>query len=292
MIYEQDVPLNRFSTLGIGGPAKRFVRVKSEDELLRALQTKEPIFILAGGSNIVISDDGFPGLVIKNEIGDMAFDCSRAVVGAGVEWDAFVSECVRRELGGVENLSAIPGTVGAAPVQNIGAYGSEAKDTIAEVRAINRWTLEPIALSNEECGFGYRRSIFNTTDKNKYAITNVVFQLAPAEGLDTKRADIIRTRTAKGHIAPPRGPRSAGSFFKNPIVRGEKLFAAKLIEEAGFRKAERRGNVGISPFHALVLVTYPGATAHELLAFVEEIRAKVKNRFDIMLDIEPELVGF
>lgn len=337
---EENVSLAKYSTLGIGGPARFFLLAKNKAEIISALSFAKnknlPAFVLGEGSNTVFSDKGFKGIVIKLGMKKIVFtDSGKARVEAGASWDEFVAEAVNRKLGGVENLSAIPGTVGSAPIQNIGAYGTEASDTIKEVRAIDREKLEEVTLSKEECGFGYRKSIFNSSRKNQYIITEAVFELAPngkpniayqdlinyfgdkKPTLKETRAAVLEIRTKKGHVKPPNGPRSAGSFFKNPLVEKEvfekikdkienrtgswfwaqrdgkiKISAARLIEGAGFAKGMRFGNVGISPFHSLVLVTYDAATARELLDFADQIRAKTKHRFNIQLDIEPELAGF
>ncbi len=345
--YLKKVSLAKHCTLRIGGQARFFSKIKSQKDLLKGLQfakeKKIPVFILGHGSNVVIKDGEFAGLVMKMEIKGMKFyKNGEAKIGAGVSWDKFVEEAVKRNLGGAECLSAIPGTVGTAPVQNIGAYGVEVESIIKEVHAIDRNNLKEVILRKKDLGFEYRKSIFNTKNKNRYIITEVIFELIP-EGkpyivyedlinyfagknptLQEVREAVVEIRTKKGHVAPdfvkasPSKPlihRSVGSFFKNPIVTKKdfekikdkvknksgnwfwetdnkkiKISGARLIEEAGFEKGQIFGNVGISPFHSLVLVTYKNATSSELLDLADEIRKKIKSRFNIQLDIEPEII--
>lgn len=328
MIYKENTNLSKLTTLGLGGLARHFFVVSSKDDVVEALKFAKKnnlkTFVLGGGSNIVVSDKGFDGVVIKNEIGGVEFSGNTAEVGSGESWDSFVDDCAKRGLSGVENLSGIPGSVGASPIQNIGAYGQEAGETIKEVCAINRETLEHSVFLNKDCHFDYRKSIFNTTQKDKYFITSVIFFLGRArpEELIKKRKEILETRKGKGHLAPPLGPMSAGSFFKNPIVSKDKftkikenmagegwfwpvspsqnrpkegkikISAARLIEEAGFKKGMRRGSFGISPLHSLVLVNFGGANARELILFAEEIKSEVESKFGVILNMEPQLVGF
>ena len=333
---EENVPLSKYCTLGTGGFARFFFRAKNKQDVIDGLKfaksKKLPVFVLGEGSNVVIDDNGFHGLVLKIEITGMEFENDgQAKVGAGVSWDKFVKEAVNKNFSGIECLSAIPGTVGTAPVQNIGAYGTEISNVIKEIHTIDRETFKEAIFQKEECAFGYRKSIFNSSKKNRYVITKVIFALIPKGTANVSYQDLINyfgdkkptlkeprdgimeIRTKKGHVAPPNGPRSVGSFFKNLIVKKEKfeeiknkiknqsgnwfwpqedgtikISAARLIEESGFEKGLRFGNVGISPFHSLVLVTYDGATSTELMVLAKKIQGKIKNRFNIQLDIEPE----
>ncbi len=256
MIFEEYIPLAPFTTFKIGGKARYFCRVKSAAELAEALQyAKEnrlPFFVLGGGSNLLIDDAGFPGLVIKVEIHGIEFrknadGTMNADAGAGEDWDEFVAETVRRGLSGVENLSLIPGTVGAAPVQNIGAYGVEAKDTVHSVEVLNTETGKVDVIPAAQCYFAYRDSIFKHAEGKKYIITRVRFTLREGAPLQINYRDVTEFFQKKGVAAPtlqqvrdaivairtaklPDLSRfgTAGSFFKNPIISRadyEKLLA-------------------------------------------------------------------
>jgi UDP-N-acetylmuramate dehydrogenase len=260
----ENVLLKEHTTFRIGGPARFFVAVKDivelTDALLFAQQKGLPLFILGGGSNILMSDEGFNGLVIKNEIAGIVLEESEAhahvpagttlvVAGAGEEWDSFVGQTVERGLFGLETLSLIPGTVGAAPVQNIGAYGAEVKSSVRWVEAMHVETGELRTFANSECEFSYRMSFFKTLEGKKYVITRVGFLLKKHDKPNTTYRDIqkyiqehnlaeaditlqkvrdmvIDIRTNK--LPSVREYGTAGSFFKNPIIsKGdyEKLLA-------------------------------------------------------------------
>jgi UDP-N-acetylmuramate dehydrogenase len=174
-----DIPLAPYTTFKVGGPARFFCAVESEADLVQAVKFARekglPAFILGGGSNVFISDQGFSGLVIHMAMKGIAYDGGaggRVSAAAGEDWDAFVGDTVSRGLSGLENLSAIPGSVGAAPVQNIGAYGGEAARTIVSVRALDTKTLEYTDLSNADCHFSYRDSLFKH-EKGRYVIVRV-----------------------------------------------------------------------------------------------------------------------
>src|SRR5208283_1525136 len=183
---KENYPLRELTTFKIGGAARYFTEVSRENEIIQALEfAKErslDLFVLGGGSNLLISDAGFSGLVIHNKI--TGLESSRkgnsiiVTANAGHDWDAFTKFCTEHNWQGVECLSGIPGSVGAAPVQNIGAYGQSAENVVEEVRAIDISTGAPAILGNRECGFGYRKSIFNTTAAGQYIITSVTFRLA------------------------------------------------------------------------------------------------------------------
>jgi UDP-N-acetylmuramate dehydrogenase len=253
-----DVSLAPLTTLGVGGPAKRFATFESVRDLQALLATGDPILVLGGGSNVVIADTGFDGLVIQpanravTRIG--LFD-DFAVVSAfaGVVWDDFVAQMIGEGLAGLECLSGIPGLVGATPMQNVGAYGQEVADTIAFVRAWDRKLGEIVKLEAAECGFAYRSSVFKHSDR--WIIFEVRFKLPRrAESMPIKYAElakalgiaeggtaplqhvrdtVIALRRAKGMVVDPADPesRSAGSFFTNPIVSPEA--AAELEHRAG-----------------------------------------------------------
>jgi len=346
----KDVPLAPLTTLGVGGAARFFAVAKDEAQLARALafaaRERVGVFALGGGSNLVVSDKGFDGLAVKIAIPGIEPDPDRpgrVAVGAGVEWDRFVRYCVRRRLAGVEALSGVPGSVGGAPVQNIGAYGQEAGDVIACVYAYDVPRGKVVKLGRKACAFGYRSSVFNSGEgRGRRIVTRVVFDLRPGGRPELKYAElqqrfaggaspslravrdaVLELRRAKGMLSDPDDPdsRSAGSFFKNPVVAegvfaeleerarkrgavapGEgvprfdapggavKLPAAWLIEHAGFRKGYRLGMAGISRKHALALVNRGGATAAEVMELAGLIQRRVKEVFGVELDREPVFV--
>lgn len=242
---QENIQLKDYTTFKIGGNALYFTVARTVGDIKKAVifarDKKLPFFVLGGGSNIVVSDNGIQGVVIKNEIKGIEYTDANNVmevqVGAGENWDVFVEETVKKELYGLENLSAIPGTVGAAPVQNIGAYGTEVKSSIKEVIAFNTETGELENFTNAECGFGYRDSIFKKLEGKKYIIVSVVFLLDKKGHVDISYRDvknffeskqitnptlkevrnaIIEIRSRK--LPDLRKYGTAGSFFKNPII--------------------------------------------------------------------------
>ena len=246
----ENYPLKELTTFGLGGPARYFAVAENEDDVVEALDFAErrklPIFVLGGGSNVLVSDAGFPGIVILVRIKDfrsrLEGEHCFVYAGAGEEWQNFADRCVSSNWQGVECLAGIPGTVGAAPVQNIGAYGQDVAETIAGVRAIGIDTGKAVFFSNEECAFAYRKSIFNSVSAGKYIITGVTFRLklngAPAiryrelekhfEGsravtLQQVSEAVIAIRDAKGLLVRKghESFMSAGSFFKNPVVSAD-----------------------------------------------------------------------
>jgi UDP-N-acetylmuramate dehydrogenase len=252
----ENVPLAPYTTLGIGGPARFLVRATTGDQILSALDFARarscPVFVLGGGSNIVVSDDGFPGLVLRIELSGIRHldeeDDARISAGAGVEWDTFVRYCVKRNLAGIECLSGIPGTVGATPIQNVGAYGSEVGEVISAIRVLDRDTHSVTELRGADCKFGYRSSIFNTTHQNRYIVLKVDFALRShgkprisyqdlQQRFAGKRPTISEAREAVLEIRRSKAmvlqegdadSKSVGSFFKNPILNSE---AAAGVEE-------------------------------------------------------------
>jgi UDP-N-acetylmuramate dehydrogenase len=260
MIVEHDVPLAPRTTLGLGGPAKRLVRVELIEEIREALALaigdSEPILVLGGGSNLVVRDEGFAGLAIQIAIDTvriaMMDDHAIVSVGAGVVWDHLVAQMCDVRLVGLECLSGIPGLVGATPMQNVGAYGQEVSDTIVLVSAFDRETHEVVEIPAAECDFGYRTSRFRGSDR--WIVLEVVFRLArgrrsapirypelqkalgvPEGGsapLQAVRDTVIALRRGKGMVVDPNDPdsRSAGSFFTNPIIDATQLaaFEARL----------------------------------------------------------------
>ncbi|MDE1175075.1 MAG: UDP-N-acetylmuramate dehydrogenase [Edaphobacter sp.] len=343
---QQNVPLAPFTTLRIGGPARFFARVTTESELVEAIafarERKLPLFVLGGGSNLLVSDAGFDGLVIHIAIDGpiditVEQDSILYTVPAGVEWNAVVLSSAKQELSGIECLAGIPGSVGGTPVQNVGAYGQEVADTIEEVRAFDLHSGHFVDIPRADCGFGYRRSIFNTTSRGRYIVTAVCFRFNFLKKVQLTYADlkhyfekkqpapievyraVREIRRSKGMLIDGDDPdsRSAGSFFKNPTVprgtldriaselniepesiprypAGEdmvKLPAAWLLERAGFVKGYVLGNVGISSRHTLALINRGEASAADVFALRDTIRAKVKSIFGIELEQEPVQLG-
>jgi UDP-N-acetylmuramate dehydrogenase len=344
----ENVPLAPLTTLKVGGPARYFAEPKTTNEVVEALQFARlrdlPMFVLGGGSNLVISDAGWPGLVLKiaipgiderSENGKTLFE-----VGAGEEWDRFVTRAVARNCAGVECLSGIPGSVGGTPVQNVGAYGQEVAETIASVLTLDLKDGQIRELCAEACGFEYRTSIFNTSERGRFIILRVTYSLEPGgkprieyadlkkhfagfqqtPSLTSTREAVRRIRASKAMLITPGDEdcRSAGSFFKNPILNSQqyddlaarakakglqipsypaldaqrKVSAAWLVEYSGFSKGYRSGRVGISRKHALAIVNRGEATAGDVLALKDHIQQRVEELWGIHLEPEPVFVGF
>ena len=244
---QENIPLAEFTTFKIGGNARFFVRAETEDEVVEAFnfanEHEFELFVLGGGSNVLISDEGFDGLVLQIALRGIEFKENIVTAQAGEDWDEFVKICVENNLQGVEALSGIPGLIGGTPVQNVGAYGQEVSETITKVRVFDRKSQMILELSNEECKFAYRTSIFNTTDLNRFIVLAVTFELFKdakpkivykdlLEYFAGKRPNLTRTREAVLEIRRAKSmvieeqdenSRSAGSFFKNPFVENEKL---------------------------------------------------------------------
>ena len=347
MLLRENVPLAPFTTLQVGGAARYFVEATTLTEVSEAVvfaQTRSlPLFVLGGGSNLVISDEGWPGLVVK--IGLLGINHAHRrsqvlfEVAAGEDWDEFVALAVKHNCAGIECMSGIPGSVGGTPVQNVGAYGQEASDTIDSVLVLDLRDNQIRDLGKDACGFAYRTSIFNSTERGRYIILSVSYSLVPGgaphlEYDDLKRhfpgnasPTLIETREAvrqirasKAMLIKPGDPdsRSAGSFFKNPMVTLDqyvelnrraaernlqipsypaldaqrKISAAWLVEHSGFSKGFSRGPVGISSKHALAIINRGGASAREVVEFKEEIQKKVEDCWGLFLDTEPVFVGF
>lgn len=276
MNLEENKELADLTTFKIGGPARYFATVSSVEDLKQALtfaQEKDlRIFVLGGGSNIVMPDDGFDGLVIRNEISGITAESDgervHVIAGAGEGWDTLVEYTVNAGLYGIENLSGIPGSVGASPIQNIGAYGSEVKDTILWVDTINRETLEEKRFSNEECQFGYRDSFFKTEEGKGYIVTQVCFVLKKEGDINASYKDLVLYMEERGIESPTlkemreavleiRAGKfpdleqigTAGSFFKNPIVSNKKYqeLLEKYPDLPGYPVEEAKSSKAGSP---------------------------------------------
>jgi UDP-N-acetylmuramate dehydrogenase len=347
---QANTPLAPFTTLNVGGPARFFAEVRSEEDIEEVVawvtRRNLPLFVLGGGSNLLVADAGFSGLVLHIalkgiQVSEAESDPSSRLykVAAGENWDEFVQCAVEDQCAGIECLAGIPGTVGGTPVQNVGAYGQEVASSIERVRVFDLQEQAFVEFSAPECGFAYRHSRFNTSDKGRYVVTRVDYRLQPdgpptLKYIDLQRAfppgsnptlpevaqTVRRIRQSKGMLLVEGDPdsRSAGSFFKNPIVSSAhaarvasaagsepphfnaglaqpgviKLPAAWLIEKAGFAKGYALGRVAISSKHTLALVNLGGATAADILVLASQIRSAVATQFGIELQMEPVMLGF
>jgi UDP-N-acetylmuramate dehydrogenase len=337
MIFE-NISLKKYNTFGLDVKADYLVQIKTEEEACSLFKSqnnlKHPLLIVGGGSNILFTND-FKGTILYPDlkgikIEDENFGDGKVLLsaGAGVEWDDFVGWCVNNGLGGIENLSLIPGKAGATPVQNIGAYGVEIKDFIEKVRVISVSDGSVHFFNNSECEFGYRNSIFKNREKGKFLVTRVFYNLMrnPVLNLsyDSLKEELDRTgpetltniRQAvisirKNKLPDPELTGNAGSFFKNPVVSEElakkllevypdmpvydekpgtkKLAAGWLIDRCGW-KGKRIGDAGVHPKQALVLVNYGKASGKEIFSLSEEIRKSVSEKFGIDLEREVEII--
>ena len=314
-------PLAPLTTLRLGGPARELVTCTTEAELVAA--ALEGGFLLGGGSNVVLPDAGLDRVVLVRTRG-----IEGLTVQAGEDWDGVVAAFLEAGWVGVEALSGIPGTVGAAPIQNIGAYGADVASLVASVRVLSRRTGEVVELPASACGFSYRHSRFKahpadsvvlavTFDLTRGALSAPIryAELAAALGVELGerapvgqvREAVLALRRSKGMVLDAADPDSvsAGSFFTNPVVEKApegapswpdpsglvKVSAAWLIEQAGFGKGWGAGRVGLSSKHTLALVNRGGATTAELLAVARVIRDGVSARFGITLVNEPVIVA-
>jgi UDP-N-acetylmuramate dehydrogenase len=341
---ENDVRLAPFTTLKIGGNARYFARADNEEQVAEAVRFSADkgieLFVLGGGSNVLIADRGFEGLTLQIRIMGISIcdtvnsDKVVLTVNAGEDWDQFVEYCVSRDFAGIECLSGIPGLVGGTPIQNVGAYGQEVAETILSVRCFDRETFSFVTLDHGDCGFSYRSSIFNSSMSDRYIVLSVTFVLTPngepkvvykdlidhfgnrQPTLREVRDVVLAIRRSKSMVIDERDPdsRSAGSFFKNPIVSrakfnemvgpnggmpsfdagvdAVKIPAAWLIENAGFRKGTILGRAGISSKHTLALINRGDAAAEEMIALKNKIQSAVQDKFGISLKPEPVFVGF
>jgi UDP-N-acetylmuramate dehydrogenase len=351
LITQENIPLAPLTTFNVGGPARYFIDAHSEHDVSEAVAfafaRKLPLFILGGGSNLLVSDSGWSGLVLKVSLAGVEFEGDRQKMlfhaSAGENWDSLVALAVSKNCGGIECLSGIPGTIGGTPVQNVGAYGQEVSQTISRVRALEIATGAVLDLSNTDCGFSYRSSIFNGARRNEFIVLEVSFRLCRNCEPRIEYADVknffaehepekptlqqvrdavrsIRQSKAMLLVEGDEDCRSAGSFFKNPIVTAAeanriqslaeqrapgkamprfpaadgqvKLAAAWLVEKSGFPKGYSMGPVGISRKHSLAIVNRGGATARDILVLKDEIEEKVFDIWGVRLHPEPVFVGF
>jgi UDP-N-acetylmuramate dehydrogenase len=329
--------LRELTTLRLGGPADQFFRVTTEQDLLDLECSEDDlgdwVLLVAGGSNLVVADDGFRGTAIKIETRGVSTEsdlCGGAfvTVAAGEPWDDFVARAVDEGWTGVEALSGIPGSVGATPIQNVGAYGQEVSEVIARVRCWDRGDLAIKTFAAAECGFGYRTSRFKA-EPQRYVVLSVTFQFKPGTlsapvryaelarslgvelgeraPLSAVREAVLALRRGKGMVLDPadHDTWSAGSFFTNPFVTqapegapayaqpdgSVKTSAAWLIEQAGFGKGYGTDRVGLSTKHTLALTNRGSGTTRELLTLAAEIQRGVHAAFGIWLVNEPVLVN-
>jgi UDP-N-acetylmuramate dehydrogenase len=337
MIIRYNTSLKKYNTFGLGYRADCLISIRSEKDAIALFggskSYKKPLLILGGGSNILFTAD-FKGTIIHPEFGGIKVeqeDGGTTVIsaGAGVEWDKLVEWSVARGLYGLENLSLIPGNVGASPVQNIGAYGVEVKDSIEKVKTISVRNGSVRFFSKNECEFGYRNSIFKNKLKGEYLVTRVYFRVSTdpvininygalkdevnklgATTLKNIREAVINIR--KDKLPDPSKTGNAGSFFKNPVISntdatllkekyplmpvyddisgGTKLAAGWLTEQCGW-KGKRSGDAGVHEKQALVLVNYGNASGEEIFSLSESIRESVRKKFGIELEREVEVIG-
>ena len=334
MEFQKNISLKEFNTFGMDVNCSLLYNITSENEIINILDSEEyqnnKHLILSGGSNLLFTTD-FDGLILKNNIKgiEVVFEDNNHTylkVGAGENWHDFVLWTIKQGLSGLENMSLIPGNVGTAPIQNIGAYGVEVKDVITKVRGINLEEKKLFTLSNVDCDFRYRDSIFKNKLKDKIIITEVIFKLsrkaqhnteygAILEELQNLGLEISTTNISKAVISirerklpNPKELGNSGSFFKNPIINNTqfselqkkfsgivgyknsetetKIAAGWLIEQCGW-KGYRKGDAGVHKNQALVLVNYGNAKGEEIISLAKEIQQSIKDKFGI--DIHPEV---
>ena len=331
---QENYSLKNYNTFGISAKAKYFASFSSEAELTALLKNNicktEPLFILGGGSNILLTQD-FEGIVLANNIKGIDIvsedeHSTKIAVGAGEIWHDFILWSINQNLSGIENLALIPGLVGASPMQNIGAYGTEVKEVITKVSYIEKETGLKKEITNSECNFGYRNSIFKEELKGKIVITKVVYQLSKTPlnnikyGAITEELNRLKEEPSPASIAQavinirssklpdPKVLGNSGSFFKNPIIETSqfkelkkefpemvgytisesktKIAAGWLIDNAGL-KGYRKADAGVHKNQALVLVNYGNASGTEIINLAKEVQQKVKEKYGI--SIEPEV---
>lgn len=337
MNLREDVSLKQYNTFGIAAKAKYFAEISlladAREICFDKQFSKTNKLILGGGSNILFTKD-FDGIVVKNNFKGIEVESENAdhvyvKAGAGENWHSFVLHCIEHNYAGVENLSLIPGNVGASPMQNIGAYGVEIKDVFHELEAFEIATGEMMKFSATNCNFGYRESVFKNKHRNQFIITSVTFRLNKTpkfnisygaieqelEKMGVKELSIgaiskavCNIRSSK--LPDPKQIGNAGSFFKNPVVSQElyekikkdflnvvaypsgsevKLAAGWLIEQCGW-KGYRKNDFGVHINQALVLVNYGEASGNELYNLSQEVMDSVQKKFGVSLEREVNIV--
>jgi UDP-N-acetylmuramate dehydrogenase len=328
----EQLALSDLTTMRLGGPAARVVTASSADELVDAVRSAdaadEPVLIVGGGSNLVVADAGWPGVVVLVRSSGVERDGDEVTVQAGVVWDDLVRQSVDAQWSGLAAMSGIPGLTGATPIQNVGAYGNEVAETITRLRVYDRTADAVGDWTPDRAEFGFRTSAFKYTDR--YVLLAVTFTLPssplapPVRYLEVARrlgveagtrvpsADlrevVLELRHSKGMLLDPddHDTWSAGSFFINPFVAPDavpdgcphfvvdgqmKLSAGWLIENAGYGKGYGTGRVQVSSKHSLALTNRGGATTEELLTLAREIRDGVEAKFGVRLRPEAHLTG-
>jgi UDP-N-acetylmuramate dehydrogenase len=335
-VIHKNISLKKFNSFGLDVKAKYYIKLSDQQQVIDFIKSDlsniRPIFVIGEGSNVLFSKD-FNGLLVHPKISGIkkteeTKEHVKLRVGAGENWDEFVNSCVQNNYGGIENLSLIPGSVGACPIQNIEAYGVEVREVIESVEAVEIETADVKIFSNEECKFYYRNSIFKQQLKNKYIITHVNFRFEkkyrirtsygdiekelnkfPETNIQNIRKVIINIRNSK--LPDPKELGNAGSFFLNPVVKTEeanslkqyyprmpffmvsddkvKLSAAWLIEQSNW-KGKRVGDAGTYKKQPLVIVNYGNASGKDILNIANKIRKAVKNNFAIDLEMEVNVV--
>ena len=332
---EYNIDLKHFTTFGVSANAKKFATFSTEEEARNLTKNNnEALLILGGGSNVLLTQD-FNGLVLKNEIKGISIIEKNNVsvvlkVGAGEEWHNFVLHTIENGYFGIENMSLIPGSVGASPMQNIGAYGVEIKDVFEKLEALEIETGEIHTFTKEACAFGYRESVFKHALKGKFIITHVYFRLSLVEKISTKYGAIDQELLKNGISNPtskdvsnaviairssklpnPKDLGNAGSFFKNPVVplklynKIRETFSnapsypidensvkvpAGWLIESAGWKGKKVGACGVHVNQALVLVNYGGATGNDILNLSTEIIENIYQKFGIVLEREVNIL--
>ncbi len=338
---QRNVSLKQYSTMRLGGQASYLAEVNTQEQLVQAAQDAKtnniPMIVVGDGSNIIWRDEGFSGLVIVNRIkgfeivSDNEFG-TYLTLGAGENWDSVVARTVATGLSGIECLSLVPGTAGATPVQNVGAYGQEIAQTLVTVTAYDLNTDSIVTLAAVDCAFSYRNSIFKHAAKGRYLITAITLALSHNKPLPpfypsvanyleqhsitdvtpaVLRQAVLEIRRAK--LPDPAITPNCGSFFANPIIDSlqlsdlqqnypdipnwpadndqVKLSAAWLIDQVGFHDyTDPESGMATWPLQSLVLVNHSATSTAALLQFVQQIKAKVAEKFMIQLEMEPQLL--
>jgi UDP-N-acetylmuramate dehydrogenase len=333
---QENVSLTPFNTFGLAAKAKRFGVFRSIEELKEGLEAKgnDELLILGGGSNILLTQD-FDGLVLKNELNGIEVvkeDNEHLWVKAmaGEDWHQFVLHCIAHDWAGIENMSLIPGTVGAAPMQNIGAYGVEIKDVFDELEALDKSTQTLRSFSNAECEFGYRESVFKKELKGQYVICSVTLKLRKEPVFNTSYGAIQETleemkiselsikavsdaviKIRQSKLPDPAKIGNSGSFFKNPVIEGidfeglkaefpnipgykletgEVKVPAAWLIEQAGWKGKTFGQIGVHKKQPLVLVNYGDGNGRDIERLSQEIRSSVRKKFGIELTPEVNII--
>ena len=338
MTLKNNYPLKNLNTFGVDAFAKYFAEVKSINDLSDIFQNRDisnnKVFVLGGGSNTLFVDN-YEGLVIHNSFKGISIEeeDSETIVlkaGAGEIWNDVVKFCVKRNLGGIENMTFIPGSVGAAPIQNIGAYGQELKDTFYSLDAYEISTGLLKTFIKDDCRFAYRDSVFKNDLKNKFVITSIKLKLNKRPDLNLEYKGLKEELESSGIKHPgireisyavekirrsklplPSELGNAGSFFKNPVIEKDKFEKLKMkhndlsgnvvndgkikisagwLIERSGWKEKRTGDVGTFPKHALIIVNYGNAKGNDIYSFAKEIKNSVENEFGILLEFEVNCV--